>query len=87
MPNKMEFAHAEKLKAEIKEAASDAGIDLTRPENDYTLWVRNGLQLLFHTASNAPNVLYFQIGHYQLSHAIIFRSSKPKVIEITTSAR
>jgi hypothetical protein len=54
MPQKVEFADAEKLKAEIKEA---------------------------------PNVLYFQRAHYQLNHAIIFRSSKPKVIEITTPSR
>jgi hypothetical protein len=86
MANKMKFADAEKLKAEIREAASEADIDLDRRENEYTLWFRNGPQgLMLKEASTDPHVLYFAMGHYMMQHAIIFRQSKNKLWEFSCS--
>ena len=78
MAQKMKFDYAEDLKREIREAADEAGIDLDRPENVWSLWVKNGNSWLCKGCAAIPYVVYSFMGHFMLDHAIIFKRLKGK---------
>lgn len=71
---------AQALKRELREAAmggsGQRSIDLTDPDNRYSVWFRNGAQGFLCKGTGAyPAAVWALIGQYQLSEAVILEVS------------
>ena len=73
---KLNNDQAEELKRELRTAAmggpGQPPIDLTAPDNKYSVWFRNGAQgFLCQGTGPYPAAAWALIGQYQLYHAVI----------------
>jgi len=78
----MTFQRAAKWLHEIRQEASEAGIDLTAAE--HSLWLPNGEQFLFRVASANVADLYANVAHYCLKRAVIYHHRTGHITEIDT---
>jgi hypothetical protein len=73
----MNSAKAEELKRLLRNRALEANIDLSDPNNRYTLWVENGGQGYFCWGQAAyPYEMYRLMGHHMLIGAAILEINK-----------